>query len=181
MLELAFHLLDLLENACEAGAKEVDVEICEDTGRDELLMKVVDDGRGMTEEEVQKAFDPFFTTRVLRRVGLGLPLLKAAAERAGGSVSLVSRPGHTEVVARFIHSHIDRAPLGDVASSLVAFLLNERQPRLCYRHCVNDKSFAFDSAEIKGVLGSPGHPSVIRWLQSYISENISLLREGVTP
>lgn len=183
MRELALHLLDLLQNAVEAGASEVGVEVSEDTGRDELLVKVVDNGRGMTREAVERAFDSFFTSRTTRHVGLGLPLLRAAAERAGGGVSLTTKPGHTEVVARFAHSHIDRAPLGDVAGSLVAFLLNERHPRLRYTHRVNGRSFTFDSAEIEEALDPipVGSASAIGWLQSYLGESIASLREGVAP
>ena len=183
MRELALHLLDLLENALEAGASVVRVEVSEDTQRDELSLRVVDDGRGIPGEDAEQAFDPFFTSRTTRHVGFGLPLLRAAAERAGGGVSLETRPGHTEVVARWAHSHIDRAPLGDVAGALVAFLLGERHPRLLYSHDVNGRSVAFDSAELEEALHPVpiGDPNAIVWLQSYISESIASLREGVAP
>ena len=183
MRELSLHLLDILENAREAGATEILVEIREDSARDELVIRVVDDGRGIPNEVLQRVFDPFFTTRQTRHVGLGLPLLKAAAERAGGSASVVSGCGCTEVTARFQHSHIDRAPLGDVAGSLIAALLGRRGPRLRYSHWVNGKSFTLDSDEVSEALGGIdlGHPSVGRWLQTLVGEEIRSLRVGMAP
>ena len=49
-----------------------------------LTIRVRDDGRGMDAETLQRVTDPFFTTRTTRHVGLGVPLLKAAAERCNG-------------------------------------------------------------------------------------------------
>jgi len=181
--ELSLHLLDLLENACEAGATEIDVEIVENTVQDELIIKVTDNGRGMTREQLERAFDPFTTSRQSRRVGLGLPLLKAAAEQAGGDVSIESRPGCTKVVARFVHSHIDRAPLGDVADSLMAVLLRGKEIRLRYRHHVDDTSLCFDSKEVEQMLGgvAVSHPDIRNAVRSYLVDEIGRLRARVSP
>lgn len=181
MRELSLHLLDLLENACEAGATEISVEVQEDREQDSLVITVFDNGRGMSAEKARAATDPFYTTRSTRRVGLGLPLLKAAAELTGGSLSLESRPGRTEVTARFGHSNVDRAPLGDVASSLMAVLLKERAPRLLYSHKVNGRCFRFDSRQVNEVLGRVPltTAAVASWLHSHLDNNIRALRDGM--
>ncbi|MHB0876720.1 MAG: ATP-binding protein [Anaerolineae bacterium] len=175
MRELSLHLLDLLENSREAGADTICVSVCEDGERDELTMAVVDNGRGIPADILPTVFDPFYTTRSTRAVGLGLPLLKAAAERAGGDATISSRPGHTEVRARFIRSHIDRAPLGDVPGSLIALLTDARSPRVCYHHEVDGRSFDFDTAEIVAVLdGMPlADARVQRWLHSHLEQGIA--------
>ncbi len=85
MLELALHILDIAENSVRAGAKTVFIDITEDRMKDRLLIEIRDDGAGMDEATLKKAMDPFYTSKKVRRVGLGLPMLAEAAERAGGS------------------------------------------------------------------------------------------------
>jgi len=178
MRELSLHLLDLLENSREAGASTISVSVRESTDRDELVLSVSDDGRGFSAEALASAFDPFYTTRQTRPVGLGLPLLKAAAERAGGDATVVSRPGHTEVEARVVRAHIDRAPLGDVAGSLMALLADARSPRIRYHHQMDGRSFDFDTAEVTEALdGLPlTDGRVQRWLRDYLEQSIAEVR-----
>jgi len=175
MRELSLHVLDLLQNSLEAGATRLDVSIEEDLSADRLTIEVRDNGRGMTPEAARQALSPFFTTRTTRHVGLGLPLLAAAAERCGGELVLDSQPGSGTVVrAAFGHSHIDRAPLGNMAGTLLAFLLggDGRPLRLCYRHRVGDEAFEFDSAAIEAEVGGLplSYPPLRDWLHDFIAE-----------
>jgi signal transduction histidine kinase len=120
MEELSLHVLDIAENSIAAGAKRVEIRIEEDPAADWLTIEITDDGAGMTEEQLQRATDPFFTTRTTRRVGLGLPLLQQAALAAGGDLQIHSAPGRgTQVTARFRYSHLDRQPMGDLRSTLM--------------------------------------------------------------
>jgi len=174
MRELSLHILDVLENALEAGATEVDLEIDEDLLADRLTITVRDNGRGMDAETARRALDPFFTTRTTRHVGLGLPLFAAAARRCEGDLGLDSSPGRgTVVTATFRHSHLDRAPLGDIAGTLLAFLLSERSAGLhfVYHHRVNGRSFDLDTAAIRAELEDIplSHPLVREWLRGYIA------------
>ena len=174
MRELSLHILDVLENALEAGATEVDLEIDEDLLADRLTITVRDNGRGMDAQTARRALDPFFTTRTTRHVGLGLPLFAAAARRCEGDLGLDSSPGRgTVVTATFRHSHLDRAPLGDIAGTLLAFLLSERSAGLdfVYHHRVNGRSFDLDTAAIRAELEDIplSHPLVREWLRGYIA------------
>jgi nitrogen fixation/metabolism regulation signal transduction histidine kinase len=72
--------LDIAENSVSANASTVHIEVIEDIFNDQLQMSVTDNGRGMDAETVAKVTDPFVTSRTTRKVGLGIPLLKAAAE-----------------------------------------------------------------------------------------------------
>jgi signal transduction histidine kinase len=100
--ELALHVLDILQNAVEAGATRVSLDIREDESADMLTITVGDNGRGMDAAGLAKATDPFYTSRTTRHVGLGLPLWSAAAERAGGRMTVQSQPGvGTSVAASF--------------------------------------------------------------------------------
>ncbi len=178
MRELSLHILDALENSLEAGADRVELVIEEDPGADRLHITIRDNGRGMSAEHLGRAFDPFYTTRKTRHVGLGLPLFKAAAQRCNGDVTLTSQEGQgTTLKATFQYSHIDRAPLGDMPRTLLAFLLGGKCD-LVYRHRVGEREFSFDTAEIRAVLsGLPlSHPEVRRWLETFIAEGEETLR-----
>jgi anti-sigma regulatory factor (Ser/Thr protein kinase) len=179
VLELSLHILDVLENAVEAGATRVELRIGEDLEADRLTIEVIDNGKGMDEETLARVLDPFFTTRRTRHVGLGLPLFAAAAERCNGALHVESQVGQgTRVVATFQHSHIDRAPLGDVKGTLLAFLMTGRPVDLYYVHRVTrpeagqSGTFEFDTAELRAELGNVSltHPAVRRWLSEFIAE-----------
>jgi len=179
--ELALHILDLLQNAVEAGATRVTLRIDEDRAGDLLNITVIDNGRGMDATAIARALDPFYTTRTTRHVGLGLPLMAAAAERAGGALDIRSRPGEgTTVEAWFRLSHPDRQPMGDLAGTLLALLLSEKAPRLDYRHRVGSLVFEFDTDDFHAALeGLPlSHPAVQRWLVGYLTEGESPLAAG---
>ena len=76
MKELSLNILDIAQNSISAGASCITVDVCEDTALDRLTIRIVDNGRGMTAEQVARVIDPFFTTRTTRKVGLGIPLFK---------------------------------------------------------------------------------------------------------
>jgi anti-sigma regulatory factor (Ser/Thr protein kinase) len=171
--ELALHVLDILQNAVEAGATRVSLDIREDASADLLIITVEDNGHGMDAAALARAIDPFYTSRTTRHVGLGLPLWSAAAERAGGRMTIQSRPGvGTTVAASFRLSHPDRQPLGDITGALLAFVLAERPVDLRYVHRTARGEFAFDTAEIRDTLaGMPiNHPAVRQWLAEYLAE-----------
>lgn len=179
MRELSLHLLDLIENSIEADAGRVEVTVSEDAAQDRLIITVSDDGRGMDAGLAATAVDPFTTTRTTRRVGLGLPLLKAAAERCNGSLKLASRPAEgTTVTAEFQLSHIDRAPLGDIAATLVTVITAQPTLDITYNHAVGDHHFSLSTVELRAHLGDVplSDPQVADWLRDYVAESIDLLR-----
>lgn len=183
MRELSLHILDALENSVEAGATRIELLIEEDLQNDILRIRITDNGRGMSEEVLQKALDPFFTTRTTRHVGLGLPLFAAAARQCNGDLRLQSRPGiGTTLEATFQHSHIDRAPLGDMAATLLAVLMSERSVDIYYRHTIDGRTFEFDTEEIRRELGTVplSHPRVREWLEATLREGLAALRHAET-
>ena len=178
MRELSLHILDLVENSLEAGATRITLEIVEDHAANLLTITVEDNGRGMDAQTAQRVTDPFFTTRTTRRIGLGIPLLKAAARRCEGDLLLTSRLGKgTRVEVTFEWDHIDRAPMGDIKSTLLSIVLFRTQADLCYRHSVDDRVFGFDTAEIREQLGDVplSHPAIREWLDRFLQENLQAL------
>ncbi len=179
MLELSLHILDVLQNSIEAGAKRIELCIDEDQREDILRITVRDDGRGMSREMSQKVLDPFVTTRATRHVGLGLPLLAAAAQRCNGELSVDSTLGvGTTVTATFQLSHIDRAPLGNLVSTLLAVMLSDQDVDLHYTHCVDGRLFELDTRDVRSALGPVplSHPKVRDWLKSTLKVGLASLQ-----
>ena len=180
MREIALHVLDIAENSVAAQSKNISIHVQEDLFHDRLSASVIDDGHGMDAETAERVQDPFYTTRTTRNVGLGIPLLKAAAEMADGSFSLQSEPGNgTWIEAEFRHSHIDRMPLGDLAATFLTLLIShpEIDWTFLYRVTDNDNQshdFIFESAELKSELGdiSLTEPEVLTFLRGIFEEGI---------
>jgi anti-sigma regulatory factor (Ser/Thr protein kinase) len=123
MEDLSLHILDIAENSIDAGATRVEIMLEEDTVKDVLSMEVRDNGRGMDEKMLAMVTDPFFTTKTVRSVGLGLPFLKQASEECEGHFSIASEKGKgTTISVSFRRSHIDRKPLGDMGATLMVLI-----------------------------------------------------------
>ena len=148
------HVLDIAENSIAAGAKHLEIRVCESHREDRLSIEIIDNGRGMSEDTLRKATDPFFTTRTTRRVGLGLSLFEQAAKRAGGEFKIASSPGvGTKVTGVFQLSHVDRQPLGPMDQTLFALIVGNPQIELNYLHQADDSQVSFSTREIKAQLG----------------------------
>jgi hypothetical protein len=117
-------VLDIAQNSHEAGASHIKIDF--DETEAELSVSVADDGSGMTEEELKKALDPFYTDgrkHAKRRVGLGIPFLIQALEMTGGRHSLSSAKGKgTRFDFSFRLDNVDTPPLGDPAALFLAAL-----------------------------------------------------------
>jgi anti-sigma regulatory factor (Ser/Thr protein kinase) len=175
MLELALHILDIAENSIRAEANLVRILIREDWPKNLFLMRITDNGQGMSPEAQQKALDPFYTTKKVRKVGLGLPMLSEAAARTGGKMTLRSKPGiGTTVSATFRLNHIDRQPLGNIASALIAVIVGNPGIDIIYKHEVNGRKYLLDTRDIKKELEDVplNHPEVTSFLRKHITEGL---------
>lgn len=179
MRELSLHLLDIAENSIAAGARNVTICVDEDCAADRLRMSVQDDGKGMDAETVAKVIDPFVTSRTTRKVGLGIPLLKAAAESCNGFLTIQStlKVG-THVEIEFQRSHIDRMPLGDIAGTFLTLLISYPAMHWTFHYGVDQNSFDFDDAMVKEELVDIPltEPSVLAYLRESIEEGVAAIR-----
>jgi hypothetical protein len=170
--------LDIVENSLDAGARRVEIRVEENMAADRMIIEIVDDGCGMDEERVQKSLDPFFTTKTVRRVGLGLPLLSEACRMSNGEFRIESCPGKgTRVKAVFQHSHIDRKPLGNIRDTLITLMTGHPHVDLLYEHRKEDKIFSLDTREIKADLGDIplDAPQVVSALRTLIQSGLEEL------
>jgi len=177
--ELSLHILDLAENSISAGATKIEIAIEENLNKDFLLMSIKDNGRGMNPEMVKIISDPFITSRTERKVGLGIPLLKAAAEACNGWLRITSEVGiGTLVSVKFQHSHIDRVPLGNITDTFLTLELGTSNVNWVFTYKMNDQEIVIDDNEIKKALDgvSLTEPSVIKFIRHLFEESVNEVR-----
>ena len=176
MKELSLHILDIVQNSIKAKAKNITVDIDEDAATDKLTITIIDDGCGMSEEFLAQVRDPFTTTRTTRKTGMGISLFEAAAMQTGGGLDIQSRLGEgTTLSVRFGLSSIDRAPLGDMAGTMVTIIGGAPDIDYIYRHKTNKGEFVLDTRELREVLGDVPFdvPDVLNWINGYIEEGLA--------
>jgi signal transduction histidine kinase len=95
-------LVNLTDNALRAVGESGTVSVSIESAEGHAVIKVRDDGPGMTAEVKRQAFEPFFTTRAAGEgSGLGLAIVASIVRAHHGSVTLKSEPGQgTEVEVR---------------------------------------------------------------------------------
>ena len=178
MKELSLNILDIAMNSVKAEATRIDIEIRET--EDELEFSVTDNSFGMSEEMIRNVTDPFCTTRKTRKVGLGIPFLRLAAEQTGGGISITSRerakfPNDcgTRTSAKFYKKHIDYTPLGDIISTVCTLIQGSPDIDFTFTHTGPGLSVYLSTAEMRETLG-PDVPlssvEVIAWTADYLRE-----------
>ncbi len=178
MKELSLHILDIVQNSIRANAAKIELIIEELPLENKLNICIRDNGCGMSEALLKRVRDPFTTTRTTRKAGLGIPLLEAAAVQCGGGMEIESVEGEgTTVRVWFEYFHIDRAPLGNMAETVVTIVSGAPEITFVYRHAYQGKSFLFDTAEIRSVLGDVpcDAPEVLAWIRDYVQEGLAEL------
>ncbi len=178
MKELSLNILDIAQNSIHAEAAFVQILLTET--EETLKLEIRDDGRGMSEEFLSRVTDPFSTTRTTRKVGLGLPLLKLAAEQTGGWMTITSRERAlypdthgTEVTAFFYKNHLDFTPLGDVISTVVSLVQGSPDVDFLFVHELPDKTVELDTRMLREVLGGDvplSDPEVLMWIRGSLIE-----------
>jgi signal transduction histidine kinase len=91
--------LNLIDNALDAIPESGRIEIRaeHDLKFDRVVVRVIDNGPGISAEVLPRIFDPFFTTKPPGQgTGLGLEITRRLLRRYGGDILVESRPGRTE-------------------------------------------------------------------------------------
>ncbi len=180
MKELSLNILDIAENSIKAKASSVTIELTETA--DTISFSISDDGIGMKPNFLAAVTDPFTTTRTTRPVGLGIPLLKMAAEQTGGKIEISSKhiDEHPEehgtvTSALFFKNHIDAVPLGDIVETVVTLIQCNPDTELRFLHKTEENTVELDTRELKTVLsGVPlNNIEVILWIKGYLNEQYS--------
>ena len=140
MEDFSLHVLDVVENALSAGADRIEVRIVVQRKEDFLRIEIEDNGRGMDEQMVSQALDPFYTTKSGKRVGLGLPLLAQAADEAGGDMDVEAELGKGTVVRATCRlSHPDLKPIGDMLQTMAILTCVHPDVQFVFEHRQDDE------------------------------------------
>ena len=177
MDELSLYVLDITMNSVRAGATEISITLEEDT--EWLTFTVSDNGCGMTDEQVKRLDDPFFTTRTTRKVGLGIPFLKMLAEMTEGYVKItsvhesVSEDHGTCTQAKFGKNHIDFIPMGDIVETVKTLIQGSPDVNFTFDHIMIDREIHLSCSELKEILGdeiSLAEPEILMWIGEFLHE-----------
>ena len=179
MKDLSLHVQDIAENSVRAGASLVTITVTNSARQDRIILRFEDNGKGMSPELLARVTDPFTTTRTTRRVGLGLPLFKDAAEQTGGSFSIESTLGvGTVTTAEFVRSSIDTPPEGDLCGAVLTLIQGAPEIDFLFTYQSDKGSFVCDTREIRELLGGVGldEPPVLAFLSEYLREHVTTLQ-----
>ncbi len=153
--DLADVIADTAQNSIEAGAKRVELSLVEDG--DTIAVVVKDDGKGMDEATLKKAFNPFFTEEGKhdkRKVGLGLPILKQICEACEGTVDLRSTLGKGTILKyTLLAKHIDLPPMGDLVKALLALFNYPGEFELVFSHKYKNSEYTIAKSELVEAVG----------------------------
>ncbi|MGB9080965.1 MAG: ATP-binding protein [Desulfuromonadaceae bacterium] len=100
-------LLNVVKNSIQAAAAGGTVRITAGIDGRHVIIEVIDNGHGISQEEMPRIFEPFFTTKA-RGTGLGLALCRKIIEEHGGEITVQSAVGEGTSVSMTIpirHNH----------------------------------------------------------------------------
>jgi signal transduction histidine kinase len=90
-------VLNLVLNAAQAiegsGLKGKTIRIVVESQGETAVLSVSDDGPGISKENLERIFEPYFTTKSTG-TGLGLSIVREMVRRVGGQISVLSQPNH---------------------------------------------------------------------------------------
>jgi signal transduction histidine kinase len=94
-------VLNLVRNSCDAMPDGGELTVGTWREGKQALLRVSDNGQGMTEEQVKRVFEPFFTTKK-EGTGLGLALVQQIATEHGGHIECESTSGKGSTFTIFL-------------------------------------------------------------------------------
>ncbi|MBN2658197.1 MAG: sensor histidine kinase [Spirochaetales bacterium] len=167
--------MDLIQNSVEAGSSLIQLNMKQSA--DSLDVSIRDNGCGMTDDELKRATDPFYSDGVKhkhRKVGLGLPFLIQTVTMTDGRFDIRSEKGRgTEIDIRFNPVHIDTPPLGDPVALLYQVMCFQGDYDLTAVRSLSkgteEQSYQVNRKEMLDVLGDLESAASLGLLRDYIN------------
>ena len=180
MEDLAMHILEILMNSIKADASLITLKIRDSFDDDVIAFEIEDNGKGMDEEMVKKAADPFTTSRTTRRIGMGLAFMKGLAETCGGKFDIQSTLGVGTVVSASVQKlNIDTPHLGNIGEMMMEAIQSDENIDYVLEYTTDYGQFVFDSRIIKEELAGVSllEPEILIWIKEYINQGIEQAKE----
>ncbi len=176
---LCDYLADVIENSIQANSSIIEVIIEE--SEKEISCSIKDNGKGMDEETLKEAIDPFYTEEGKhpeRRFGFGLPFLTQAVSATGGNFDLDSTPGKgTKLKFDINLNNVDAPPVGDITGTILAAVCYEGDYELTFKRGFNQESYIISRKELSEVLGDLTDASNLFLAKQYIQSQENDLKE----
>lgn len=180
MEDIAMHIIEILMNSIKAGASLIQVKIFDSLKEDIISITITDDGKGMDEDMVKRAADPFTTSRTTRKVGLGLSFMKGLAESCNGTFDIESEKGVGTVVKASVQKlNIDTPELGDMGEVMMEAIQSNEEIDYIFEYKTDVNTFLFDTKEVKQELEGVSLllPEILLWIKDYINQGIEQAKE----
>jgi signal transduction histidine kinase len=137
--DLSLHIMDIAENSLRAGALTVSIRLLENIRKKILILEIKDDGKGMDENLIKNAANPFFTTKEGKKFGLGLSLLSQAVESTGGDMRVEKRANKgIRIIATFKTNNIDMIPIGNINSTMRVLRASHPDINFLFDHVIKN-------------------------------------------
>lgn len=113
-LQIEQVIINLLNNSVDAVESRGEITISlkkigddsfseEDQKKERILISIEDNGTGISQDNLEKIFNPFFSTKSKKNgAGLGLTITKAIIARHKGKIEVVSKPGEGTIFNIFL-------------------------------------------------------------------------------
>lgn len=164
-------VLDLVQNSIEAQSQMVILDYIRKGLQ--LSVFISDNGKGMDEETLKNAVDPFYTDghkHKNRKVGLGLPFLKQTCESSGGKFEIDSRKGEgTSVFMDMDLANIDCPPEGNRSELFMHCMLFEGDHDFVINCRTDDTSYSIVKSDLMEALGAINDSESLVLLKKYIT------------
>jgi len=177
---LADIVADVAANSIEAGASRIGVKIVEEGGV--IRLSVVDNGKGMDEATLARAFNPFYTEpgkHDKRKIGMGLPFVKQTCDACGGDVRLTSEKGRgTTLVCTFQADNIDLPPMGSLPEAALSLFNFPGDFDLEFSHRKNGEEYAISRLELMDACGGFDTADSLALAREFLESQESSLEGG---
>ena len=170
MYELSLFVLDLVQNSITADAEIIKIWLFEYESENLVTVTVADNGKGMSEDVVRKAVDPFMTSKSERKkkIGLGLPFFKQLIESCEGKFRIKSKIGiGTVVTGSFPYNNVDQPPVGNLEETILNLVIANPKIDFRYTRKNDEKEKIFDTRPVRKMLG---HDAEVMWQSSELME-----------
>jgi Histidine kinase-, DNA gyrase B-, and HSP90-like ATPase len=123
MIYFTDYIFDLVQNSIKAEAKNILISL--DFGQ-QLIFRLEDDGKGMSQEILEKVKDFTYSTQKNRKVGLGLSMIHDLTKQTEGTFDIKSTLGiGTLLELSFNHRHIDFPDVGNIGLMISDIYINQ--------------------------------------------------------